>query len=485
MLRRFSQGRSRPGWSIGPCGGLTRHLLVPVAVALGLVPVAGVPLALATANPAGAVTAPCEPHITHVGTFPPGQDPDVTVTGTCFGAGGAFNGNSNHFRITDLGPAGTLAELENAGKVQQTWWNACAGTTDAINGGSPNVVTCIVPAWTNTSVTFQSFGSEYGAYRDGPSSEETNWVVDTGDKVVVQVWNANEPISASWCLVTVAAQGASGAGTTCASVLVAGNPVIGGGSKSLYPGTDQFGPGHKLLPTPLGGGQCQFQEFIDQSYQAQIAVYGANCTQADAVGLGAFQARGAAFGANGFTCSAVAEGAGSQWASAWIGTYYAYNCRAATAQVAFNWGPRYNIGGASGSGGGSSSGSSTGSGGGVVISGGGGGSAHPGTPHFGPGNTLLPSPLGQGQCEYQEFADHSYQAQIAVYEGNCTQADAVGIAAYKAKGAAFTADGFNCKATAKGAGSEWGSAWSGTYYAYDCKAGVVQVAFNWGEHYIY
>ena len=238
-------------------------------------------------------------------------------------------------------------------------------------------------------------------------------------------------------------------------------------------------PGNTLLPSPLGEGQCEYQEFVDQSYQAQIAVHEANCTQADAVGTGAFQARGAAYHADGFACTAKAEGAGSEWASTWTGTYYAYDCRAGAAQVAFNWGPHYG-----GSGGGSGSGgTSAGSGGGAVIAGGGGGAASTGTDHYGPGNRLLPSPLGEGQCEYQEFADQSYQAQISVYEANCTQADAVGIGAYKAKGGAFSADGFSCTAQAEGAGSEWASAWTGTYYAYDCKAGATQVAFNWGPHY--
>lgn len=62
------------------------------------------------------------------------------------------------------------------------------------------------------------------------------------------------------------------------------------------------------------------------------------------------------------------------------------------------------------------------------------------------------------------------------------QADALGISAYKAEGAPFTTDGFNCKANAEGPGSEWARAWGGTYYPY--KAGLVQVAFNWGELYI-
>jgi len=140
--------------------------------------------------------------------------------------------------------------------------------------------------------------------------------------------------------------------------------------------------------------------------------------------------------------------------------------------------------GGSGAGGGGAGGSGGGGGGSSVhVVQGGGGSYHPGTDYFGPGHLLLPSPLGDGQCEYQEFRDGSYQAQIAVYEANCTQADVTGLGAPPAAGGAYNADGFHCTATAEGAGSEWGSDWSGTFYAYDCVAGAAQVAFNWGPHY--
>ena len=201
------------------------------------------------------------------------------------------------------------------------------------------------------------------------------------------------------------------------------------------------------------------------------------------LGLGAYQARGAPFHADGFACLATAEGAGSQWASSWQGTYYAYHCSSASAQVAFNWGPHYDTCGASATRDESPSGGATGGGGSVVVSGG-GGSPCPGAGQFGAGHNLLPSVLGQGQCRYQEFVHGSFQAQIAVSEANCAQADALGISAYNSKGLPFTTDGFNCKANAEGAGSEWAPVWGGTYYVYNCRAGLVQVAFNWGEHYI-
>jgi hypothetical protein len=141
-------------------------------------------------------------------------------------------------------------------------------------------------------------------------------------------------------------------------------------------------------------------------------------------------------------------------------------------------------GGGSGAGGGGAGGNGSGGGGSSVhVVQGGGGSYYPGTDYFGPGHRLLPSPLGDGQCEYQEFSDGSYQAQIAVYKANCTAADETGLGAPPAAGRAYNADGFHCTATAEGSGSEWGSDWSGTFYAYDCVAGAAQVAFNWGPHY--
>ena len=125
---------------------------VGVAVSPGPVSVPGSATSVATA-------ASCQPVIKHVSSFKAVRGPKVTITGKCFGTGGAYaNSDSKHFRITDLGPHGALKELEEASSIPQTWWNACAGHTDAINGYTPNVVSCTVSAWTNTSITFSSFG---------------------------------------------------------------------------------------------------------------------------------------------------------------------------------------------------------------------------------------------------------------------------------------------------------------------------------------
>jgi hypothetical protein len=103
--------------------------------------------------------------------------------------------------------------------------------------------------------------------------------------------------------------------------------------------------GSKLQPAPVGSGQCQYQSYPDGSITAQIAIENTSCTTAGTVEHGADSAQGAAYTSDGFSCSSTTEGAGSPWASAWIGTYYAYSCQNGSQQVAFNWGMHYNYGG--------------------------------------------------------------------------------------------------------------------------------------------
>jgi hypothetical protein len=115
-----------------------------------------------------------------------------------------------------------------------------------------------------------------------------------------------------------------------------------------------------------------------------------------------------------------------------------------------------------------------------------GGGTYPGTPTFGAGHRLLPSPLGHGQCQAVEFTDRSVQAQIAVFNTNCNVTTAIlGPAADRAKGGPYKVDGFTCTSTKQGPGSTWATAWGSDYYAYDCADGPAQAAFNWGTDYTY
>ncbi len=108
------------------------------------------------------------------------------------------------------------------------------------------------------------------------------------------------------------------------------------------PKTQTTPSSNALQPTEVGSGDCQAKRFPDESAYAQIAYGGgATCTLAEEVGYGADGAKGAAYNKDGFSCSAIAESAGSKWASAWTGTYYDYTCAEGTEQIAFNWGTDY------------------------------------------------------------------------------------------------------------------------------------------------
>lgn len=113
------------------------------------------------------------------------------------------------------------------------------------------------------------------------------------------------------------------------------------------------------------------------------------------------------------------------------------------------------------------------------------GSSSPTSPAGTSLSTLQPASLGNGECQANSAGSGVY-AQVAVSEDvSCDQAGNVAEAAGNAKGSSYIEDGFTCTATAEGTTSPWAAAWSGTYYAYSCKKGSEQVAFNWGTDYVY
>jgi hypothetical protein len=215
--------------------------------------------------------------------------------------------------------------------------------------------------------------------------------------------------------------------------------------------------GAQLKPSPVGSGQCSYYPWSGGAAAAQIAESGTNCTVAEKVLMGSEPARGAAYQANGFTCASTKEGAGSAWASAWGGTYYAYDCAKGSEQVAFNWGSDYTYAGA--------------------------GSTTTTVPRMSDGH-LLPSPVGSGQCQGSDKNGVVY-AQVAIAGVSCTVAESVMSESDMAKGASYKSHGFTCTAKTEGPHSDWSGAWGGTYHAYDCMKGSEQVAFNWGTDYTY
>jgi hypothetical protein len=93
-----------------------------------------------------------------------------------------------------------------------------------------------------------------------------------------------------------------------------------------------------LQPSPVGYGQCDAAVFPDGSVHAQVAIYDTTCSVATLVVAGSGPAKGAAYHADGYACAVSRETKGSKWSLAWGGAYYAYSCKTASHQVAFNWG---------------------------------------------------------------------------------------------------------------------------------------------------
>jgi hypothetical protein len=225
-------------------------------------------------------------------------------------------------------------------------------------------------------------------------------------------------------------------------------------SVGLVSSTSIAGASSHLQPPPVGSGQCAAARFPDGSIYAQVGVADASCTEAALVVAGADKAAGAGYHADSFSCSGQKEGTGSEWASAWGGTYYSYSCQDGLQQVAFNWGRDYTY---------------------ATIT----------NPADSTSGHLSPAPLGSGQCQAGVLKGGSVYAQIAVQGATCNQAAKAAAGAVKAKGKTYEAAGFKCTSTREGTGSAWAAAWTGTYYAYSCKDGSQLAAFNWGKHYAY
>jgi hypothetical protein len=97
----------------------------------------------------------------------------------------------------------------------------------------------------------------------------------------------------------------------------------------------------RLLPSPVGDGQCTGGYNKDRSVYAQIAVSGVSCTVAESVIPGSDVAKGSRYTSHGFICTAKTEGLHTDWSGAWGGTYHAYDCVKGSEQLAFNWGTDY------------------------------------------------------------------------------------------------------------------------------------------------
>ena len=126
----------------------------------------------------------CTPHITSVSSFAAEQTQNVNIKGSCFGVGNTYsNTDSPYFEIS-------------MNQSSSSEWNACY-----TNGSGYDFVTCTVSSWTDNSITFSGFNGDYG---------QNNWVVNPGDDVTIQVWNAQTGQGPGICIAL-----AGGSGTNC------------------------------------------------------------------------------------------------------------------------------------------------------------------------------------------------------------------------------------------------------------------------------
>jgi hypothetical protein len=114
-----------------------------------------------TSSPSSPPPAACTPSINSVGSFTATGTQTVQISGSCFGTGNTSSGaDTPYFRITDV----------------TANWNACW-----TNDPGTDSITCSVSSWTNNEITFTGFNGGYGT---------GTWVVNSGDLIKIQVWNA-------------------------------------------------------------------------------------------------------------------------------------------------------------------------------------------------------------------------------------------------------------------------------------------------------
>jgi hypothetical protein len=111
----------------------------------------------------------CTPHISSISAVGTGQTQSVAIDGTCLGILGSYSGaDSRGLQIDD----------ETAG------WNACY---------DGNGITCSVSSWSDSEVDLSGFSGDWGG----------SYVLNTGDVVVVSVWNPQTGDGPTQCKLVV------------------------------------------------------------------------------------------------------------------------------------------------------------------------------------------------------------------------------------------------------------------------------------------
>jgi hypothetical protein len=135
-------------------------------ILLGIV--AAVSVAVAQSEPSAA------PKIKSVSKITTAQFQTITITGTGFGTHAAYTGDSAYIAVDD---------------ETKHWQAGYSGYDDT--------VTLVVQSWVNTKIVLGGFSGAWGTH---------NYTLAVGDKVEVQVWNAETGAGPASKDVTVAAE---------------------------------------------------------------------------------------------------------------------------------------------------------------------------------------------------------------------------------------------------------------------------------------
>ncbi|MBV9719770.1 MAG: hypothetical protein JOZ77_10645 [Candidatus Eremiobacteraeota bacterium] len=101
-----------------------------------------------------------KPKIKKISRIDAAQYQTITISGSGFGTMSAYNGDSAYLQILDL-----------TGK-----WSA-----GYVSSSQTDSVYLDVTGWTDNTITIAGFTGEYG---------QSNWTLNKGDKLEVNVWNA-------------------------------------------------------------------------------------------------------------------------------------------------------------------------------------------------------------------------------------------------------------------------------------------------------
>ena len=194
------------------------------------------------------------PSISTVSAIIAAQQQNIVIRGTGFGTHLAFSGDSKEFQISDL----------------TRGWNA---GNDRWPGGG-DWVTVDVKKWTNTEIVVSGFGGDY----DG------GWSLANGDKVEIDVWNAQTGRPGT------AAAGAPvkllGSGYPTRVPCAVATCVVGGMGFACAPKNLRLDELYVTTTAGWSGGRIElFKPDAKNKFQTVLSIHGSKTKLADPAGL--------------------------------------------------------------------------------------------------------------------------------------------------------------------------------------------------------